>query len=239
MNLPQLQTPVYKTKLISNNKEILFRPFLVKEEKILLTSMETKETDTIIENYIQILKNCILSENTDIEKLPSFDCILLFIELRKKSIGEIIDISIKDPEINKYFDVEMDLNNIKIINKRKKNNNKIQLTEDIGIVLKYPTIKEALSLGLEKNINNNFEKISDILISCIDKIYDSDKIYEIENYTKEEIIKFIDQLTPSMVSDISSFFSNMPKIIYENTYPSPFSQKKIQVRVENFIDFLI
>lgn len=238
MKLPTIQTPVYKTKLISNNKEILFRPFLVKEEKILLISSQSEDKELIIQNYIQILKNCILTENIDIEYLPSFDAINIFIELRKKSIGEIINISIKDPETEKYFDVEMDLNEIKII-KNKKINNKIQLNEQIGVILKYPTIKEALHLSLEKIENISPNTITDILINCMDKIYDAEKIYEIKDYSKEEILEFIEQMSATMINDISQFFINIPKIIFEKQYVSPYTQKNVKIKVENFIDFLI
>jgi len=154
MKLPKIQTPIYKIKLISNEQEIIFRPFLVKEEKILLMAMQTDDKDVIIQNYIQVLKNCILTENIQVDSIPSFDAINLFIELRKKSMGEIVNISVKDPETKKYFDVEMNLNEIKILNKNKINN-KIQLDENIGIILKYPTIKEALNLSLEKSDNIN------------------------------------------------------------------------------------
>lgn len=238
MKLPTIQTPVYKTKLISNNKEILFRPFLVKEEKILLMALETNDKETTVQNYIQILKNCILTKNIDVESLSSFDAIHIFIELRKKSIGEIINISVKDTESSKYFDVEMDLNKIKII-KNKNVNNKIKLNDDIGIILKYPTIKQALDLSLENTEEFNSNIISDILINCIDKIYDTENIYDIKNYTKEEILEFIDQLSPSMIKSISEFFENIPKIIFKNEYVSPFTGKTIEVKIENFIDFLI
>lgn len=238
MQLPKIQTPVYKTKLISNNKQILLRPFLVKEEKILLTSMQTQDKETIIENYIKILKNCILTENIDIENMASFDAVYIFIELRKKSMGEIINISVKDTETQKYFDVEMDLNEVKII-KNKKINEKIQLTEQIGIILKYPTIRQALDLSLEKTENLDPNKITDILINCIDKIYDAETVYNIEDCTKEEIIEFIDQMSTSMVSSVSEFFINIPKVIFEKEYASPFTGKMVKVRIENFMDFLI
>lgn len=238
MQLPKIQTPVYKTKLISNNKQIILRPFLVKEEKILLTSMQTQDKEVIIENYIQILKNCILTENIDIENMASFDAVYIFIELRKKSMGEIINISVKDTETQKYFDVEMDLNEVKII-KNKKINEKIQLTEQIGIILKYPTIRQALDLSLQKTENLDPNKITDILINCIDKIYDTEKVYNIQDYTKEEIIQFIDQMSTSMVSSVSEFFINIPKVIFEKEYVSPFTGKMVKVRIENFMDFLI
>lgn len=238
MQLPKIQTPVYKTKLISNNKQIILRPFLVKEEKILLTSMQTQDKEVIIENYIQILKNCILTENIDIENMASFDAVYIFIELRKKSMGEIINISVKDTETQKYFDVEMDLNEVKII-KNKKINEKIQLTEQIGIILKYPTIRQALDLSLEKTENLDPNKITDILINCIDKIYDAETVYNIKDCTKEEIIEFIDQMSTSMVSSVSEFFINIPKVIFEKEYVSPFTGKMVKVRIENFMDFLI
>jgi len=238
MKLPKIQTPIYKTKLISGEQEIMFRPFLVKEEKILLTSMQAQDKDIVIENYIQVLKNCILSENIKVDNLSSFDAIYLFIELRKKSMGEIINISVKDSEVSKFFDVEMDLNEIKII-KNKEINNKIKLNEEVGIILKYPTIKEALSLSLDKTEQINSNTITTTLIKCIDKIFDSENVYDPNTHSKEELLEFIDQLSPSMLKLISEFFDNIPKIVFEKEYVSPFTGKNVKVRIENFMDFLI
>lgn len=234
MKLPSVETPIYKTNLIVDNKTIEFRPFLVKEEKILLMAMQTEDHTAIIKNLKEILKNCILT-NINIEELTSFDCINLFIELRKKSIGEIINISVLDFEKNKSFDAEMDLNDIKIV--KVDNPNNIKLDENIGIILKYPSIDDYYEF-----IKNNDKLTSEIFINfivkVIDKIYDKEKVYNSKDFSTEDIIKFIENLTSEMFEKITKFINNIPKIVYNKKFKSPYSKKEIEVVVENFIDFL-
>lgn len=235
MQLPKIQTPVYTTNLISNDKEITFRPLLVKEEKILLTALQEENNKISLQNFIQILKNCILTDNIDVENLPSFDAMYLFIKIREKSMGEIVNISVRDSEAKKSFEAEMNLNDVKII-KKKKIETKFNLSDDIGIILKYPTIKELFNVT---NENITSSKLLEILIDSIDKIYDKNEVYETKNYTKEQLNEFIENLSPEMLNKTKQFFDNIPKIVYENEFESPFSKKKIKVVVEDFIDFLI
>lgn len=237
MQLPKIQTPIYTTNLISNDKEITFRPLLVKEEKILLTALQEENNKITVDNFIQILKNCILTENIDVENMPSFDAIYLFIKIREKSMGEIINISVRDSQAKKQFDAEMNLNNIKII-KKKNIETKFDLSEDIGIILKYPTIKDVFNTAYTEDIVKTSDIIQ-ILINCIDKIYDKNDVYEAKNYSKEELNEFIENLSAEMLKKITVFFNNIPKIIYQDEVESPYTNKKIKIVVENFIDFLI
>jgi len=132
MKLPKIEVPVYKTKLILNNKEVTYRPFLVKEEKILLTAIQTDESENIIENLIGVVQNCMITD-IDVSELPYFDFIDLFIKIRSKSLGEIVQIKVKDNEVKKSFDSEMNLDEVKVI-KKKKIENKIQINNEIGVI---------------------------------------------------------------------------------------------------------
>lgn len=237
MQLPKIQTPIYTTNLISNDKEITFRPLLVKEEKILLTALQEENNKITVDNFIQVLKNCILTENIDVENMASFDAIYLFIKIREKSMGEIINISVRDNEAKKQFDAEMNLNNIKIT-KNKKIETKFDLSEDIGIILKYPNIKDVFNTAYTQDTVKTSDIIQ-ILVNCIDKIYDKNDVYEAKNYSKEELNEFIENLSPEMLKKITVFFNNIPKIIYQDEVESPYTKKKIKIVVENFIDFLI
>jgi len=235
MNLPSVQTPLYSTELISEDKKIEFRPFLVKEEKILLMAMQTDDNITILKNIKQILKNCILTD-IDIENLSSFDSMHLFVEIRKKSIGEIIDISVYDAEKDKSFNEKLDLNDIKIIKNNISNN--IKLDDNVGILLKYPSIEDYFEF-LNKNDGITGEILINFIIKIIDKIYDNDKIYNSKDYSNEDIIKFIESLTSEMFEKITNFINNIPKLVYNKKFKSPFSKKEIEVKIENFIDFLV
>lgn len=237
MQLPKIQTPIYTTNLISNNKEITFRPLLVKEEKILLTALQEENNKITVDNFIQVLKNCILTENIDVENMASFDAIYLFIKIREKSMGEIINISVRDNQEKKQFDAEMNLNNIKII-KNKNIETKFDLSENIGIILKYPNIKDVFNTAYTQDTVKTSDIIQ-ILVNCIDKIYDKNDVYEAKNYSKEELNEFIENLSPEMLKKITVFFNNIPKIIYQDEVESPYTKKKIKIVVENFIDFLI
>lgn len=238
MKLPKIEVPVYKTKLILNNKEVTYRPFLVKEEKILLTSMQTENIDDIIENLIIVVQNCVLTD-IDVAEIPYFEFVNLFIKIRSKSLGEIIDINVVDPENKKPFDSEMNLEEVQII-KGKKNNNKIKITDNVGLILKFPNIKTHLSLYLKnKKINLSGDNLIKLIVCCIDQIFDEENVYNAKDYTEEEMIEFIENIPAADIKNISEFFQNMPKIIYEKEHTSPYTKKNVKVTVENIIDFLI
>jgi len=238
MNLPKLVTPVYKTKLISSNKEISYRPFLVKEEKILLTAIQSEDTTTIIDNLLQVISNCILTEE-NINELPYFDVLYLFIQIRSKSLGEEIDIKVKDIEQGKSFIEKMNLEEVKVI--KEKQNTNIKLDKKIGLILKYPSAYDHMHFYFnQKNKSKiNMDNVMDVVVNCIDKIYDEENSYASNDYSKEELKDFIENINPKQLEIISEFFNKMPKIIFEKEYTSPFTGKSIHVEIDNLLDFLI
>ena len=238
MKLPKIEVPVYKTKLILNNKEVTYRPFLVKEEKILLTAIQTDESENIIENLIGVVQNCMITD-IDVSELPYFDFIDLFIKIRSKSLGEIVQIKVKDNEVKKSFDSEMNLDEVKVI-KKKKIENKIQINNEIGVILKYPNIKTHLKFYFQtKKTKLTGDNLINIIVSSIEQIFDKENVYEAKNCSEQELVDFIESIPTSDISKISEFFDNMPKVIYEKEHMSPYTQKNIKVVVENILDFLI
>lgn len=233
MPLPKLTVPTYDTNLISNNSSIEYRPFLVKEEKLLLTALESKDSKLIYKTIFTILENCILTKNINVKELPSFDVEYLFLRIREKSIGEAVTVSVTCPESKKRFELELDFSNIKI-EKNNNINNLIQVNDNIGIVLKYPTFSTVQDLDDKKT---TVEKIFHIITKCIDKIFDKETTYNPNEYTEEELRNFIDSLPQKTLTQINNFYTNFPKIVYEKEIKSPYTGSPVKVRLDSFMDF--
>ena len=215
--LPKIDVPVYTIKLISTGKEIKNRPFTVKEEKLFLMASESKEIETIVDTTKQVLNNCILSE-IDIDSLPVFDIEYLFLNIRARSVSEIISVNyncnneIKDELGEKTHKcgnvVKLDINLLEIKpSETKKLEKKIQLTNKIGIVMKYPNFNT-----VTKYDDNNTENILKLTVSCIDYIYDDDQIYYAKDTPKQELVEFIESLKQTDLEKIQQFFNTLPKI---------------------------
>jgi hypothetical protein len=234
MPLPKIDIVTFELTLPSNNQTIKFRPFLVKEEKILLIATESKDPNQIVLALNQVIKNCLL-DKVDVDSLPSFDAEYIFLKLREKSIGEDIQISVLDEEVNKRFDSQIDLNSVKIV-KSPTHNKKIKVSDKMFIEMKYPTLKTVLTLDSKKSQAENGLKI---LTGCIDKIYDGESVYDVKDYSKQELQDFVESLTQGMYSKLNVFFETMPALKYESEAISPYTNKPIKISLENFIDFFV
>lgn len=225
--LPKISTPIYDLHLPLLKKDVKFRPFLVKEEKLLLMAVESKNDKTILDTIKQIISNCLLSE-IDVDTLPIFDLEFLFLNLRARSINEIVELkySCNNKIENKKENGEIETKTCGNILKFEINlldiqpefnpdqNDKIQLSDNLGIVMKYPTVKmydKILSENEGKN-HNELELTIDSMIKCIECIYDKDNIYYAKDTTKEELIEFIEGLTKKQFEKIEEFFEKIPKI---------------------------
>ena len=219
MALPKIDVPIHTVDLPLTKKNVRFRPFLVKEEKLLLMAMESQEEKTILESIKQVLNNCCL-DDIDIGGLPTSDLEFLFLNLRARSIGEIVELQYKCN--NKVSDeageektcnhvVKFDLNILEVKPEILPNHSaKIELTKDLGIMMKYPNI--ASIQKIETNEGSDIEKIMNIVTECIDFIYDADSIYYKKDISDEELDEFIGSLTRDQFSKVQEFFDTMPKI---------------------------
>jgi DNA-directed RNA polymerase subunit M/transcription elongation factor TFIIS len=216
--LPKIDVPVYSINLISNGKEVKFRPFTVKEEKLFLMANESKDLKTIIDTTKQVLNNCIVSE-IDIDSLPVFDIEYLFLNIRARSVSEVIELNYKcnndikneeNEETHKCGNtVKIDVNILDIKPKiENKIENKIQITEKIGLVMKYPNFDTLKKYEGENEANI----VMKLTIDCIDYIYDADQIYYAKDTTEEELIDFVESMQSKDLEKIKEFFDNMPKI---------------------------
>ena len=220
--LPKVDVPIYELLLPSSGKPIKVRPFIVKEEKLLLQALESKDDLQIIETTKQIVNNCILSEDVDVEKLPFFDVDYLFIALRAKSVGEAIEVSfrcnnrVEDTKCNFVFQAAIDISNIEVDNLNI--DKKIPLTDKVLVKMKYP------SYDVMKRLNDKEDDITSkvkVIAASIDMIVEGDKIYSPKDYSKEEFEAYIESFTEAQFKKLSNFVDNFPrfKVIANNKCP--------------------
>ena len=215
MGLPKIDIPTQVVTLPSNQKEIIIRPFLVKEEKILLTALTSGETSDIIHATKQVVHNCIITKDIDVEKLPVYDLEYLILQLRIMSIGSTIKVQfspIQDSECEeckKGREVEVDISEATVVFD-KNHENRIQLTEEIGIVLKDPSAKVMNVLGAaeKKEIGDMFK----IIWSCVDYVYDSETQTSAKDVSEKEGIEFLESLNTQQFAKIDNFFKTLPKL---------------------------
>ena len=210
MGLPTITVPEYDLTLPSTGKTIKYRPFLVKEEKILLMAMESEDTKQIINATKEIIKSCITGEELNVDTMPLFDIEYLFLNLRAKAKGEIIELKYKCPKCEGEIPVAINIDDIQV-KKNDKHTSTIKINDELGIVMKYPTIDLQTDYKEKKSI----EQLFNIIISCIDYIYDKETTYANADHTKEELKTFLESLTDAQFQNVSEFFDTQPKLQHE------------------------
>ena len=216
--LPKIDVPIYETTLISNGMKIKFRPFLVKEQKLFLMASQSDDSKDMIDAIKQVIRNCVLTE-IDVDSLPTFDLENLFIQLRARSVNEIVNLSYncnnkvtndKNEEKACGNLVSFDINLLELQAERNPNHtNKIAITDKLGIVMKYPTFNMMEKVDVE---NNDLSQILEIIVSCIDYIYDEDNLYYAKDATKEELTEFVESMKQTDLEKIQEFFTSLPKL---------------------------
>jgi hypothetical protein len=225
MALPVLQVPTYELTLPSSSKKIKFRSFLVKEEKLLMIANETGDEKERILAVSQIIENCTFGK-LDAKVMPAFDVEYLFLKLRSKSIGESVDIKILCPDDKEtYAEVTVNLDDI-TCKKPKKNSNIIKLDESVGIILKYPGINTKIE-------GSTVEVVGDL----IESIYDGDTVFDVVDFSKDEISKFVESMTQKQLQLIVGFFENIPKIEISVDVMNPKTKIKSTVKLEGLDSF--
>lgn len=239
MPLPKIDLPTYKLRLESLNKEVTFRPFVVKEEKILLMALESSDYQTSIDAIKQIINNCILEE-IDVEMLPLFEIEYIFLNLRARSIGEIVSLEyicenvVEDKKCKNKMKMEIDL--LKIAFEHKKVENMIQLSKNVGIRLNFPTMNISKTL-LEKL--EGADAPIEILKECTDYIYDESQVYKLDEMQDGEFDEFINNLTTEQFKKIKKFFLDMPTLKHKADLVCGKCGKNHTVRLEGLLDFFV
>jgi hypothetical protein len=242
--LPKLDVPIYELTLISTGKKIRFRPFLVKEQKLLLMVSQDEDNKETINVVKQILKNCIIDE-INVDDLPTFDLEFLFLNLRARSVNEVVELKYRcnnfikdekgeDIQCGSLEKFEVKLLDIKPI-KGENHNNKIQLSEKMGVVMKYPTFEMVTKL----NGKSEEEILMELLIECIDYVYDEDNIYKTKDLPKEEVIEFVDSMQQKDLEKIQEFFETAPKIKHVIDFGCKKCGYKEEIAVEGLQSFFI
>ena len=235
MALPKLTTPTYELEIPSTDEKIKYRPFLVKEEKILMMAMESKSSADITQAVKDIVMECTFNK-VDISNMPMFDVEYIFLNIRSKSVGEVSKLKILCQDDGKtYADVELDLNEVKV-QVGDDHTNKIELTEDMGLIMKYPTIDSFSETGI-RDINPS--NMLDVISTCILQIYEKkgEKTYDPKDQTKKELTEFIEQLNTKQFKDVQKFFETMPKLKHEITVKNPKTKKENKVTLTGHNDF--
>lgn len=233
MSLPKINYPIFEATIPSTKQKIKMRPFLVKEEKILLTAQTTGVSRDIVLAIKQVVNNCLLDQ-VDVEKLATFDLEYLFIKLRGRSINNIIDVTYRDPDDELEYKLQIDLDKVEIINNPDHNPN-IQINDQMGLVLRYP--KTDMLKAVEQS-TSEVDLYFEVIKYCIEKVYDENEVYEAKDYTDEELVEFITSLDVSTFKEIQKFLETMPKLHYETTYKNSEGVEK-KVVLQNLNDFFI
>ena len=244
--LPKIDVPIYEMKMIATGKTIKFRPFLVKEEKLFLMAAESQEQDAILSTIKQIINNCVL-DDIDIDSLPIFEIENIFLNLRARSIGEVVNLKYRCG--NKVLDEEgqekvcnnlqeYDINVLDIKpTELKKDGNKIVINDALGMMLKYPKIQTVQNLFAKDGEEISDASLVNIIVDCIDYIYDADNVYYAKDVTKEELSDFVDNLSRKHLEQIKEFFDNMPKLKYTIKYDCKKCGHKEDINIEGTASF--
>lgn len=232
MALPKINHPVYELTLPSTKQQIKFRPFLVKEEKILLMAMQGEDPEEIINSVKQVINNCIMTEGMDVDSLATFDLEYLFIKIRAKSVNNVIKLTYRDLEDDKKYDVEVNLDEVEIKHSPD-HSNKVEINKSMGFYLSYP------HAGISNKINdieNETELFFSILKNCIHKIYDGENEYLASEAPSEELDDFLQNLDVKSFKKIQAFFDTMPRLYYEIKYTNSLGNERV-IKLNNLSDF--
>ena len=237
MPLPKIATPTYSMVLPSLEKEINYRPFLVKEEKLLVLALESEDTKQITQAIKAVLKSCVQTKGIKVESLPTFDIEFLFLNIRGKSVGEQIDVNVICPDDEKTsVKVVIDLDDIKV-QKTESHTNKVQLDKNLMMELKYPSLDEFIKNNFDFKDENAMEQSFKLIASCIDKIYNEEEVWVAGDCTKKEITEFLESMNSQQFKKIEEFFTTMPKLSHTIKVKNPNTKVESEVVLEGLASF--
>ncbi len=237
MPLPKIATPSYELVLPSTKQKVKYRPFLVKEEKLLVLALESEDTKQITTAIKNVLKACITTRGIKVETLPTFDIEYLFLNIRGKSVGEEVEVNIVAPDDGvTQVKVSINLEDINVI-ETEGHNKEIKLDDTLRMEMKYPSLEQFIKNNFEFNEDNSVEKSFDIIGSCIDKIYNEEEVWATSDCTKKEINEFLDQMNSVQFKDVEKFFETMPKLSHKLEILNPNTNVTSEVVLEGLSSF--
>ena len=236
MPLPKITAPTYEMVLPSSGRKIKYRPFLVKEEKLLIIAMESEDQKQITEALKNVLSNCILTRGTKVEKMSTFDIEYLFLNIRGKSVGESVEVLITCPDDNKTkVPVVIDLDAIKVI-KNPDHKKDIKLDDKLTLRMKYPSLDEFIKNNFDVD-NIGVTESFDMIIACMDQIYNEEESWTSSDCTKKELSNFLDQLNSKQFKEIEAFFDTMPKLSHTVKIVNPETKVESEILLEGLASF--
>ena len=241
MPLPKIATPSYELELPSTGKTIQYRPFLVKEEKLLVIALESEDTKQITNAIKAVIKSCVLTKGVKVEALPTFDIEFLFLNIRGKSVGENIDLKLVCPDDEKTeVSVSINLDDIKV-QKLEGHTKQIKLDDNLMMELKYPSLNEFIKNNFDPNdkSKNRMDQSFDLIGSCIDKIYNEDEVWVADDCSKKEINEFLDSMNSNQFKEVEKFFETMPKLSHTVKVYNPTTKVESDVVLEGLASFFV
>ncbi len=237
MPLPKIATPSYTLELPSTEQEIKYRPFLVKEEKLLVLALESEDTKQITNAIKTVIKSCIETKNIKVEALPTFDIEYLFLNIRGKSVGEEIEVNIICPDDEEtVVSIKINVDDIQV-QKNPEHSNKIKLDDSIMMEMKYPSLEQFIKSNFDFSADSTMDQSFELIGSCIDKIYTEEEVWVAADVTKKELMEFLDQMNTSQFKQIEKFFETMPKLSHKIKVKNPKTEVESEVVLEGLSSF--
>ena len=236
MPLPTIATPTYSLELPSTKKTIKYRPFLVKEEKLLVLALETESQKEITTAVKSVIKNCIQTRGVKVETLPTFDIEYLFLNIRGKSVGEEVEVNIVAPDDGvTQIPVTIDLDEIKVV-ENPEHDRQIKINDELIMEMKYPSLEQFIKNNFDVN-ESNFDQSFELIASCVGKIYSDDEVWSTDDVSKKEVIEFLEQMNSIQFKDIEKFFETMPKLSHTVKVTNPKTKVESEVVLEGLSSF--
>ncbi len=241
MPLPKIATPTYELILPSTKKPIKYRPFLVKEEKILILAMESESQEEITNAVKNTLKDCIVTRGIKIESLPSFDIEYLFLNIRAKSVGESVELTITCPDDNETkVDVTVNIDEINVL-VPEGHTSEVKVDDNITVKMKYPSLQEFINNNFDFGSQNNSKEVIDksfeVVASCVDIVYTKDESWSSSDVSKKELIAWLETMDSNQFKGIENFFDTMPKLSHTLTVVNPKTKVENEIVLEGLSSF--
>mgnify|MGYP001198978544 FL=1 len=237
MPLPKIATPTYELELPSTGESIQFRPFLVKEEKVLVLALESEDTKQITTAIKAVIKSCVQTKGIKVETLPTFDIEFLFLNIRGKSVGEKIEVNIICPDDETTeVPVSIDLDEIRV-QKNDEHTRQIKIDDTLMMEMKYPSLDQFIKNNFDFENKNAMDQSFDLIASCVDKIYSEDDVWAADDCTKKELKDFLEQMNSSQFKSIETFFETMPKLSHKIKVTNPNTKVESEVVLEGLASF--
>jgi hypothetical protein len=237
MPLPKISTPTYELELPSTGQKIKYRPFLVREEKLLLIALESEDTKQITNAIKTVIKNCIETKSVKVETLPTFDIEYLFLNIRGKSVGEEIEVNIICPDDEETtVQVKINVDDIQV-QKNPEHSKQIKVDDFIMMEMKYPSLDQFIKSNFDFSADNTMDQSFELISSCIDKIYTDEEVWSTADVTKKELMEFLDQMNSTQFKEIEKFFETMPKLSHTIKVKNPVTEVEKEVVLEGLTSF--